>query len=136
MCKCVHRWSKILIFHLKHNQISDGSLMDFYKDPTWILCGPAAGRKWIPIRILPGSYSGRSGPAAGRQRGGQRIGQIKHHWISSWIAMFLCKSFQILNISLEIRINVFTADPKCKYFIRNICKCVRDINPFKMLIFH
>ena len=28
------------------------------------------------------------------------------------------------------------ADPKCQYFIRNMCKCVRDINYSKMLIFH
>ena len=31
-----------------------GSPMDLYKDPTWILCGGAAGRPWIPIRILHG----------------------------------------------------------------------------------
>ena len=50
--------------------------MDPYKDSTWILCEDAAGRPWIPIRILHGSY-------------------------------------------------VFTADPKFKYFIRNICKSAR-----------
>ena len=33
-----------------------GSPMDPYKDPTWILCEDAAGRPWIPIRILHGPY--------------------------------------------------------------------------------
>ena len=31
-----------------------GSRMDPYKDLTWILCGGAAGRSWILIRILYG----------------------------------------------------------------------------------
>ena len=80
------------------------------------------------------------------------------------------KSFQNVNISFEICVNVFQliqnvnisleicakmlgmcadsfkmfgnickcvpADPKCEYFIRNMCKCVREINSYKMLIFH
>ena len=53
-----------------------GSLMDPYKDHTWI-------RIWILYGSLCGSYMGR------------------------------------------LYVDVFTADPKCKYFIGNMCKSVR-----------
>ena len=33
-------------------------IMDPYNEPTWIPCGGAAGRPWIPIRILHGAYVG------------------------------------------------------------------------------
>ena len=55
-----------------------GSLMDPYKDPTWI-------RIWILYRFLCGSYMGR------------------------------------------LYVDVFTADPKCEYFIRNMCKSGRGV---------
>ena len=53
-----------------------GSLMDPYKDPTWI-------RIWILYGSLCGSYMGR------------------------------------------LSVDVFTADPKCEYFIGNMFKSVR-----------
>ena len=45
-------------------------IMDPYNDPTWIPCGGAAGRPWIPIRILHGSYVGaqRAGTGGGMAR--------------------------------------------------------------------
>ena len=66
---------KMLIFHKKCANVF-GSIMDPYKDPTWI-------RIWILYGSLCGSYMGR------------------------------------------LYVNVFTADPKCQYFIGNMCKCVR-----------
>ena len=72
-----------LIQNVKHVNISMeicanvvGSLMDPYKDPTWI-------RIWIIYGSLCGSYMGRPS------------------------------------------VDVFTADPKCEYFIGNMCKSVR-----------
>ena len=53
-----------------------GSIMDPYKDLTWI-------RIWIRYGFLCGSYMGR------------------------------------------LYVDVFTADPKCEYFIKNMCKSVR-----------
>ena len=50
MCKCVRDLKYLLIFY--------GSHMDFYNDPTWNPCGGAAGRAWIPIKILHGSCVG------------------------------------------------------------------------------
>ena len=50
MSKCVRDLNYVQIFY--------GSPMYPYNDPTWIPCGGAAGRPWIPIRILHGSYVG------------------------------------------------------------------------------
>ena len=42
-------------------------------------------------------------------------------WIRIWILYgSLCGSYMG-----RLYVNVFTADPKCKYFIGNMCKCVR-----------
>ena len=57
MCKCV--WD------LKYVQIFYWPPMDPYNDPTWIPCGGAAGRPWIPIRILHGSYVGAQRAGSG-----------------------------------------------------------------------
>ena len=42
-------------------------IMDPYNDPTWIPCGGAAGRPWIPIKKIHGSYVGaqRAGSGGG-----------------------------------------------------------------------
>ena len=53
-------------------------------------------------------------------------------WIPIWILYgSLCGSYMG-----RLYVNVLTADPKCQYFIGNMSKCVRDINDFKMSIFH
>ena len=42
-------------------------------------------------------------------------------WIRIWILYgSLCGSYMG-----RLYVNVFTADPQCEYFIRNMCKCVR-----------
>ena len=48
-------------------------IMDPYNDHTWIPCGGAAGRPWIPIRILHGSY-------VGAQRAGSGGGMARWTW--------------------------------------------------------
>ena len=57
---------KSVIGNLEDQRLIAIRIMDPYNDPTWISCGGAPGRPWIPIRILHGSYvGGRSGPVAG-----------------------------------------------------------------------
>ena len=114
MCKCVHSWSKIAIFNRNYVWIFYGSPMDPYKDPTWILCGGAANHPWMPIRIINGSY-------VGAQRAGRAGAADQTNWKSLQVQMKFNVFLQNINISFEICVNVFTADPKCKYFIWNMC---------------
>ena len=83
--------------------------MDPYNDPTWIPCGGAAGRPWIFIRILHGSYVGaqRAG-SGGAWFGGHgklcyRIGRqcVVHKHINI-ISGKQKKNIQNVNISSEI----------------------------------
>ena len=74
-------------------------IMDPYNDTTWIPCGGAAGRPWIPIRIIHGSYVGaqRAGSGGGAWLGGRgkwysRIGRQ-------------CVLHKHINISFEKQLN-------------------------------
>ena len=128
MCKCVpagRPWIHIRILHGSYVSTADpkckdfiwkmcksarGSLkdqrwilikiMDPYNDPTWIPCGGEAGRPWIPIRILHGSYVGaqRAG-SGGAWLGGD----------GKWCCRRgrQCVLHETINISFKICINVY-----------------------------
>ena len=109
-------------------------IMDPYNDPTWIPCGGAAGRTWIPIRILHGSHVGaqRAG-SGGAWLGGDgkwcsRIGRE-------------CALHKTINISFEIFINVYKLSIfhwKYKQF-RTVRKFYQNVNislEISLKIFH
>ena len=132
MCKCVHSWSRMSTFHLKYVQIFYGSPMDPDKDPTWILCEDAAGRPWIPIRILHGSYVFTADPKLQyfiwnmcKSVRGSLEDQVDPYKDPIWILCGGAAGRPWIPIRILDWLNVFTADPKCKYFIGNMCKCVR-----------
>ena len=59
--------------------------------------------------------------------------------IFHWKYVQMCPGYKLLenvNISFEIYVNVFTADPTCQYFNRNMCKSAMGPSWIPIRILH
>ena len=118
----------MLIFRLKYVQMCLGpswilirilhgsvykSYMDLYVDLIWVvymlMCSQLIQNVNISLEICANVFGSFMNPYKDPT------------WIRIWILYgCLCGSYMG-----RLYVNVFTADPKCQYFIKNMCKFVR-----------